>query len=1009
MCARFPWRQITTFEEGLLLKKMRGLILCLLLLLFFGTGCLPATREHGQRPLAESGLLELANWDFIRDGPVGLDGEWEFYWDRLLEPTDFAGAIDVDPETRMMNLPRSWNGYQVDGNLLAGSGYATFHLQIHYPHHNAPLALKIPIMCTAYKLWANGKLVAENGRVGRHRREMVPQYRPQVVSLDHDTDELDLVIQVSNYHHHRGGIWESIRLGTEAQLRRQRDQRLVFQLFLVGGFLALGLHYLGLFVVRRQEPYALYFFLASWLMVLRLFLVGEIFLIQLIPSFNWEWELKLEYFTYYLSMLVLLLLLESLFPAEVSPLLRQFTSILSISYSVITLLMPAIIYTRLLAGYQLFTLFLVAYFISVLALASKRRREGAQLMLAGGIVYCASIIYDVVFANYRILTIGHLAPLGFFIFLLAQHLALMKRLAAAFFRLEDLSDRLLALDKLKDEFLAAASLELKSPLATMQGIAESMLDTSHAPLTDNQKDNIASIATSSKRLSIYVDDILDFSRLKRQDLSLQLSAVSLSQEVDLVLEVCRPLTTGKDLELINLIPKNAPLVQADENRLLQILYNLIDNAIKFTSAGAITISADQNNGWLEVVVADTGIGIPLHHRETIFLPFQQADNSIPYRSGGTGLGLNITRSLIELHGGTIWVESEPGVGSRFHFTLPFSGKSPAPANDDEIKPILPSQGSTSVLADNLVPTNEDTDARPLILAVDDDPTNLRLLANQLVVKGYRVVTATDGLQALRYIDQAPEKFDLVILDLMMPQMSGYEVCRQLRQRFSLLDLPILILTAYSRLDDITAGFEAGANDYIVKPVDKQELLARVRTLLTLKKSVAEAQLSGQLATIDDLTGVYNRRHFFQVAEQTIQQAQMHRFPLSLIMFDLDYFKEINDTFGHTTGDDILQAIGERSQQLLRDNDFLARYGGDEFVVLLTRDSAAARQVAERLRNEIAAYPVVAKTGPISVTASFGLATMGNDAATIAGLLENADRALYQAKQQGRNRVAVFAP
>ena len=964
--------------------------------------------EIVEKPRAVGGLLDLGAWDFRRDGPIGLDGEWEFYWSQLLEPGDFLGS-DGAGDAGRINLPRAWNGYKVEDRKLAGDGYATFRLKVKNSVRDTDLALGVPIMCTAYKLWANGDLLAENGRVGRSYRGMVPQYRPQVVSLMKEGD-LELIVQVSNYMHRKGGIWESIKIGTEEQIQGRRDRRMAFQLFLFGGFLALGMHYIGLFVVRRKEPYALYFALACLLMGLRVLLVGEIFLVQMFPNFNWAWELKLEYLTYYLGMLVLFLLLQALFPDEVSPFVRRITEVLSLGYSGLVLFAPARIYTHTLTSYQLYTLFLVFYFIYVLLVAGRNQRESARFMLAGGVFYCASIVYDIFFANFRTLAIGHLAPLGLFIFLLAKHMALMDRLATSFYRLEDLSQRLLAADKLKDEFLADISHELRTPLSGILGIAESILAGASDPLTEDQKSNVSLIVAGSRRLSVLVEDIMDFCRLKNKDIVLELAPVNLHSVVELVLEICCPLIRGKTLELKNQVPEDTPPVQADENRLQQILYNLINNAIKFTPSGSVTVSAHQQKDFIKVVVADTSDGVSVAHWKDTFLPSsRRADDYDLPRYKGTGLGLGVTKSLVELHGGTIEVEPKPDLESRFYFTLPLSTKPfvvVKPKKRILFAPAGPSLHQLSPAGTSATLENEA--GQPLILVVDNDPVELKVLVNQLSLKGYRTITATGSRQALSIIEQAADKIDLVILAVMLPQMSGYEVARRLRQKYSLFELPILMLTARNRVDDITAGFEAGANDYIAKPFDKNELLARVHTLLALKQSVDHAMVNQQLATVDDLTGLHNRRFFFQVAEQEVTRAKTYDFPLSLIMFDIDHFKSINDSYGHAAGDDALQAVAGRCRKLLRDNDVLARFGGDEFVVLLIEGNLASKQIAERLRQEISKKPISTDKGQkINVTASFGVSTVNKDIINLAGLLEKADQALYQAKLQGRNRVVAL--
>ncbi len=982
-------------------------ILWVFLFLIFLAGCLPEAEKAQEKPRGRNGFLDLSTWKLRQDGPIALDGEWEFYWGRLLEPEDFLGQNKIHI-SKLINLPRAWNGFIEEGRKLDGDGYATFRLRIENCCPDEALALKIPIMCTAYRMWANGELLAENGRVGRSHQEMVPQYRPQIASVESNQGGLELIVQVSNFMHRKGGFWESISIGTEKQIRGQRDQKLALQLLLLGGFLALGLHYIGLFVVRRKEPYAIYFALACLLMGLRVLLVGEIFLIQMFPDFSWAWELKLEYLTYYLAMLVLFLLLQALFPNEVSPFVRRITEVLSLGYSGLVLFTPARIYTHTLISYQLFTVFLVFYFIYVLVAAVRRHREGACFMLAGGIIYCATIIYDIFFYNFRTLAIGHLAPLGLFLFLLAQHLALMDRLAAAFFRTEDLSLRLLAADKLKDEFLAGVSLKLKIPLGGILGIAESILGGASDPLTDDQKRNVSLIAAGSKYLSVLVEDILDFCRLKNRDITLDLVAVNLHSLVEMVREVCRPLMLDKDLELKNQVPENFPPVHADKNRLHQIFYNLVGNAIKYTPSGSITVSACQQESFIKIMVAATGTNISDDHWANIFHPVQQAGDDISRHYSSADLGLSVSKNLVELHGGYMGVKSEPGQGFYFHFTLPISTDPAAAVKPKKQTLFAPGGPSIRLPHAETAQVLENDLSQPLILVANDDPIDLQVLVNQLSLKGYRIITATGGHQALSIVEQASDRLDLVILAVMMPEMSGYEVSRRLRQKYTLFELPILLVTAKSRIDDVTAGLEAGANDYIARPFDKNELSARVHTLLILKQSVAHAMINQQLATVDDLTGLHNRRFFFQVAEQEVSRAKIYGFPLSLIMFDVDHFKTINDSYGHSAGDDVLRAIAERCQGLLRDDDVLARFGGDEFVVLLIKDNLAAKQVAERIRQKIVLQPIILKKGQeIHVSASFGIATVTKDVTDLAGLLENTDRALYQAKQQGRNRVMAF--
>jgi signal transduction histidine kinase len=238
------------------------------------------------------------------------------------------------------------------------------------------------------------------------------------------------------------------------------------------------------------------------------------------------------------------------------------------------------------------------------------------------------------------------------------------------------NERLRQVDKLKDDFLANTSHELRTPLHGIIGLAESSVADASVKLSERMRLNLGMIIASGKRLSSLVNDILDFSKLKTQHLAIQKKPLDVRVLVDLVLKFSAPLLAGKKLILKNEIPPDLPPVEGDENRLQQILHNLVGNAIKFTESGEVKISAAQRNGMVEIAVADTGIGISKDKQQDIFKSFEQVDASISREYGGTGLGLAITKSLVELHGGKIWVESEVGKGSTFIFTLPVSKGKP---------------------------------------------------------------------------------------------------------------------------------------------------------------------------------------------------------------------------------------------------------------------------------------------------------------------------------------------
>lgn len=297
---------------------------------------------------------------------------------------------------------------------------------------------------------------------------------------------------------------------------------------------------------------------------------------------------------------------------------------------------------------------------------------------------------------------------------------------------------------------------------------------------------------------------------------------------------------------------------------------------------------------------------------------------------------------------------------------------------------------------------------PLLLIVDDTPANIQVLAHALM-GSYRVKFATNGPDALA-LASIDEKPDLILLDIMMPGMDGYEVCRRLRDHPGTQHIPVIFVTARNEVHDQEHGFHVGAVDYIGKPFELAIVRARVRTHVALKR---RTELLERLAFLDGLTEIPNRRRLDEVLQIEWRRAMRNQSTLALLMLDVDHFKAFNDHYGHGAGDECLRKVAHTLQaMLLRSADFIARYGGEEFAVLLPEcDDQGARRVAERLRASVEALGIphaYAETAP-QVTISVGYATqMPAQNGEPTGLTNAADQALYLSKQQGRNRVCTKA-
>jgi diguanylate cyclase (GGDEF)-like protein len=297
-----------------------------------------------------------------------------------------------------------------------------------------------------------------------------------------------------------------------------------------------------------------------------------------------------------------------------------------------------------------------------------------------------------------------------------------------------------------------------------------------------------------------------------------------------------------------------------------------------------------------------------------------------------------------------------------------------------------------------------------VVLVDDDPSILRLVGRLLASNGIEVIpceTGTAGLQALE-----TNEWELCLLDRRLPDLDGFEICRRIKAESRFDTKQVIMLSADTAVADKVEAFSLGADDYITKPFQPIELLARVkasRRVIEMQKQLVDmARQLEELSTRDSLTGVFNRRHFGDMLEQAFHHSQRYARPLSVAIIDVDCFKNINDSFGHQTGDQVLAEVARRFARSVRASDYIARIGGEEFVVLLPETRLEdAMSFSEKLRAAIAAAPVRVNDGDLPVTVSVGTASLAHTQfASSSDMIAAADQALYRAKRNGRNRVEV---
>ncbi len=396
-------------------------------------------RTTKQIPQAVHGVIDLVEWDRAGGGTIKLDGEWEFYQGELLEPSDFLeGKKPV--ANNYFSVPNKWNDYQHKSNQT-GDGYGTYRLHVKLKEAGHYLTIQIPDVATAYTLYIDGQLLSAVGTVGQEPATSKPRYLPQIVSFHTDRQEIELVIQVSNFAHQKGGLKSSLWLGLGQAGHKLKEKKMGFELFILGIFFIMSVYHFGLYLLRRKDKPAFYFGLFCLLIAIRTMATGEILLMSMFPNLDWEMLLKIEYLSYYLSVPIFVEFIYHLYASGTSAKTKNAIKVASIVFGGLVVFTPVKFFAKTLLWYDIITLFACIYIGMILIRALRDKQEGASRFILGVFIFLGTVINDMFFAQELLLTC-EMVPVGLFIFIFFQALALSTKSSRAYDKLEKASIRL---------------------------------------------------------------------------------------------------------------------------------------------------------------------------------------------------------------------------------------------------------------------------------------------------------------------------------------------------------------------------------------------------------------------------------------------------------------------------------------------------------------------------------------------------------------------------------------
>ncbi|MCK0470170.1 ATP-binding protein [Halalkalibacter sp. APA_J-10(15)] len=788
----------------------------------FGWIHLHAKPEH---PPIEAGVLDLRGWDQLSDYAIGLDGEWEFYPNLLLN------ELGEQTESEYVQVPDDWTGTE---GMEGSFGYGTYRLVIHVDDDlNETFGFRVHSIYSSSKFYVNGELIGQAGQPSDEKSSYEPLNNPYSAYVEIDGgNELEVMIQVANFHDpNEGGIGHSISFGLEEPLRSEMKLVEGIAIFACVIYLFHALYGFVLFLIGNRDRRLFFFSVVLLCTVIGTF-IGERFIFEWF-SFSFEWRNDILYVAGIIGGYSLLQCIRDFLPRFMTRKVLTLYEIACLISLVLVLILPVSLNLRIEAIYLTLMLLPTLLLIALMFKSTIAIDQDRIFLLLASIAAVGSLFWLVAMHTFNMMMVSY--PFDLLIALTCLSTYWFKQYFNRLKESQQLATKLTEADRQKDQFLADVAHEMRNPLHGIINISQAVSEREKDQLTERSRQDLTLLNDVGRRMSLLLNDLLELARFRENRITLHKKAVSVQSAASAVISMLSYMVDERPITLRQDMSDELPPAVADENRLIQILFNLVHNAIKYSESGDIVIRGTYENERIHLAVEDQGQGMTAADIEAIFQPYEQVRGT-QSNEGGFGLGLSICKQLVELHGCTLNVDSTLDKGSIFSFTLPVASESVGEHN--QVTSVIVENSSWNEVAAITNESQSDVAGTIHLLVVDDDRVNLKVLESVFFEEYYQLCTVVSGAHALEKLDRG--KWDIVISDVMMPQMTGYELTEQIRKNYSMTELPVLLLTAYNHDIDIEAGFRAGANDYVSKPVNGLELKARVESLVEMKRSVKEA-------------------------------------------------------------------------------------------------------------------------------------------------------------------------